>query len=103
MHADVELGEIEAEDLEAPTKRRRAAVGNALRAVLAQAPVEQLEVGAEVRCRGIARPVFRQLVAGPSPAEAELAAVRLVGVAAANPGGVGGNLTLGALDRRPQP
>ena len=48
VEAHVELGEVEAEELDAAAQRRERAVGDALAAIGPQAAVEQLEIGAQL-------------------------------------------------------
>ena len=79
MHAHLDVGEVEAEELDAAAQRRERAVGDARAAVRAQAAVDDVEIGGEA--------VVRAVLEAP-PHEAELAPVRLVEVLVADRLGV---------------
>ena len=76
VDAQVELGQVEAEQRDAGAEIREAAVRDAGAAVLAQAPVDQVELGQQVVGRRVVG------VAQPGPERAQPAAIRLVVVLA---------------------
>ena len=53
MNAQVELGEVQAEDLDATPKRRECAVGDSCAAMGPEAAVEQLQICGEILYRRI--------------------------------------------------
>jgi hypothetical protein len=55
VHADVELGQVEAEELDAPAQSRQPPVRDPGTAVRAEALVEKLEVGRKRGRGGVAR------------------------------------------------
>ena len=93
MEANVELGDVEAEDLDATAQAGEPPVRDPLAAVRAQAAVDDLEVGHEL----VGPPVA--VVPEPPPDEGELATVRLVAVLVADLLGVGRQLALVPGDR----
>jgi hypothetical protein len=96
VRAHVELGEMQAEELDPAAQRRECPVGDARTAVRAQAPVDDREIVREVVCRRV--PVGVE----PIPHERELAPVRLVEVLVADRVCVLRQLALVSLDRREQ-
>jgi hypothetical protein len=103
MDADVQLGQVEAEELDATPQRRQPAVGHTPGAACSQACVEQVQIGREPghgRVAGPARAL--ELVPEPPPDEAELAAIRLVEVAVGELGRIVWKLLLFAIDRSEQ-
>ena len=103
VHADVELGDVEAEQLDAAAQVGERAVGDARAAVGAQARVHQLEVGEQPGRVVVGRlAVAREQVLEPLADEAQLAPVGLVEVLVADLGCEGRELALVALDRAQQ-
>ena len=78
MHADIELGDVESEQLDAPTQRGEPAVGNPLSAMRAQRRVDDLEVGHELV--HVAVPAWLALgrLQQPLVHQPQLAPVRLI-------------------------
>ena len=93
VHADVEPGEVQPEDLHAPAQRGERPVGDPRAAVRAQAAVEQREI--------LRQPVDRVVRVGveAAPHERELPAIRLVEILVADLRRVLGQLPLVARDR----
>ncbi len=111
VHADVELGDVEPEQLDAPTQRGEPAVGDPLSAMCAQRRVDDLEVGHELV--HVAVPAWLALgrLQQPLVHQPQLAPVRLVvcrggdfgGNQAGEPlfvGGNGGEQRLVDVDQR---
>ena len=96
----VELGDVEAEHLDAPAQIRQRAIGDACAAIGPQARVHQLEIGEQLARVGVARlgRAVEQVVEAVAD-EAQLAPVRLVEVLIADLGRERGQLVLVALDR----
>ena len=83
VHAHVELGDVEAEELDAAAQRRQPAVGDALAARGAQAAVEQARSASQLGGVGVARLVAAaraSLLEPRARSAVSLRAVRLVGV-----------------------
>ena len=99
VKTNVELGEVEAEELDTTPQRGEPPVRDAIRTAGTKAPVENVEIGRERRRRRVARPVAVERVAQALPGEAELAPVRLVEVAILERGGIRGKLLLVSGDR----
>ncbi len=93
VEADVELGHVEAEELDPPAEAGKPPVGDSLSPVRAQAAVDDVEVGLEL----LGPPVA--VVSESPPDEGELAAIRLVAVLLADLLRVGGQLPLVPGDR----
>ncbi len=84
MEAGVELGDVEAEELDPPAKTGQTPVRDPAAPVRAQAAVDDVEIGLQLLDPSVA------LVAEPPPDEAQLAAVGLVAVLLADLLRVGG-------------
>ena len=78
VESHVELGDVEAEDLDAPAQIRQRAIGDACAAIGPQARVHQLEIGEQLARVGVARLGRRSSDFEAVADEAQLAPVRLV-------------------------
>src|SRR5581483_6270259 len=102
VQANVELGEVEAEELDPSPELGEAAICEPLAAVRAQAPVDQLEVGEQPGGRVVAAVAAGERLPEAVPDERQLAPVRLALVRPPDPRRVRRQRPLLARDRPAQ-